>query len=249
MTWLRLVRAELRKISTTKLPWGFFAVLVLVAGLNGAVVIWGTDMDGSKAFVSTAPDQQSLMAFAANAMIGTGLFGAIAVAREFGHNTVVPTFLTCPRRYRAVLAQFTAITIVGGLLGLAGEALVIGAVAGALPFTDYGFLASAEGVLQLLAASTWAGAAGALLGGGLGALVRNVGGAVTAAVVLLFIVPPLVVQLLSDAASWLPDALNRVVAGVATDPVSVPAALAALAAWAVIPAALGLLAIERRDVV
>jgi hypothetical protein len=104
-------------------------------------------------------------------------------------------------------------------------------------------------VLQLLAASTWAGAAGALLGGGLGALVRNVGGAVTAAVVLLFIIPPLVVQLLSDAASWLPDALNRVVAGVATDPVSVPAAVAALAAWAVIPAALGLLAIERRDVV
>jgi hypothetical protein len=56
------------------------------------------------------------------------------------------------------------------------------------------------------------------------------------------------VQLLSDAASWLPDALNRVVAGV-TDQVSVPAALLALAAWAVIPAALGLLAIQRRDVV
>jgi hypothetical protein len=136
----------------------------------------------------------------------------------------------------------------GGLLGLIGEALVIGAVAGALPFTEYDFLVSASAVLQLLAASTWAGAAGALLGGGLGALIRNIGGAVTAAVVLLFIVPPMVVQLLSDAASWLPDALNRVVAGVA-DQVSVPAALAALAAWAVVPAVLGLLAIERRDVV
>jgi hypothetical protein len=80
--------------------------------------------------------------------------------------------------------------------------------------------------------------------------VRNVGGAVTAAVVLLFIVPPLMVQMVSDAASWLPDALNRVVAGVgAGDQASVPAALAALAAWAAIPALLGLTAIQRRDVV
>ena len=117
MKWLRLVRAELRKLTTTKLPWGFLAVLVVIAA---AVVMFGTDMDGSKTFISTAADQQSLMAFAANAMIGTGLFGAIAVAREFGHNTVVPMFLTSPRRYRGVLAQLTAIMLVGGLLGLVG---------------------------------------------------------------------------------------------------------------------------------
>jgi ABC-2 type transport system permease protein len=250
MKWLRLVRAELRKLTTTKLPWGFLAVLVVIAGLNGAVVVWGTDMDGSKTFISTAADQQSLMAFAANAMIGTGLFGAIAVAREFGHNTVVPMFLTSPRRYRAVLAQLTAIMLVGGLLGLVGEFLVIAAVAGALTFTDYGFLLSTSAVARLLLSAAFAGAAGAVLGAGLGAVVRNVGGAVTAAVVLLFIVPPLMVQMVSDAASWLPDALNRVVAGVGVgDQVSVPAALAALAAWAAIPALLGLLAIQRRDVV
>lgn len=248
MRWLRLVRAELRKLSTTKLPWGFLAVLVVIAGLNGAVVIWGTDMDGSQTFISTAADQRSLMAFAANAMIGTGLFGAIAVAREFGHNTVVPMFLASPRRHRAVLAQLTAILLVGGLLGLVGEALVVAAVAGALPSTDYGFLVSAGAVSRLLLASAFAGAAGAVLGAGLGYLVRNVGGAVTAAVVLLFIIPPLVVQLLSDAASWLPDALNRVVAGVGGD-IGVPAALAALAGWALVPAALGLVAVQRRDVV
>ena len=248
MRWLRLVRAELRKLTTTKLPWGFLAVLVVIAGLDAAVVLWGTDMDGSKTFISTAADQQSLMAFAANAMIGTGLFGAIAVAREYGHNTVVPTFLTSPKRYRAVLAQLTAVTLAGAILGLIGETLVIGAVAGALPFTDYGFMLSTGGVAQLLGAATWAGAAGALLGAGLGALVRNVGGAVTAAVVLLFIVPPLAVQLINDAASWIPDTLTRVVAGVG-EQVSVPAALAALAAWALIPAALGLLAVQRRDVV
>ena len=81
MTWLRLVRAEIRKLTTTKLPLGFLASWSYCR-LDAAVVMFGTDMDGSKIFISTAADQQSLMAFAFNAMMGTSLFGAIAVARE-----------------------------------------------------------------------------------------------------------------------------------------------------------------------
>ena len=180
MTWLRLVRGEIRKLTTTKLPWGFLAVLVVIAGIDAAVVMFGTDMDGSKGFIATAADQQSLMAFAFNAMLGTALFGAIAVAREYGHNTVVPTFLTTPRRARAVLAQLTAVLIGGAVLGLLGQALIIAGVALALPSTEYGFMVSAGSVTQLLASSTFAGAIGAVLGAGLGALIRNLGGAVTA---------------------------------------------------------------------
>jgi len=248
MTWLRLVRAELRKLSTTKMPLGFLAVLAAIAVMNAVAVAVGTDMDGSKGFIATAEDQQSLMAFAANAMIISGLFGAIAVAREYGHGTVVPTFLIAPRRYRAVLAQLTAVMLAGALLGLIGAALTVGAVAMALPFTEYSFLVSASGVVQVLAASAFAGAAGAVLGAGVGDVVRNLGGAVTVAVVLLFIVPPLAVQLVTDAASWIPDTLTRVLSGVG-DQVGVAAAIAALAAWALIPAAIGLVAVQRRDVI
>lgn len=104
MIMRRLIRSELRKLTSTKMPLAFLGVIVVMAGLNAFVVIAGTDMDGSKAFVATAADQQSLIAFAANAFMGAGLFGAIAVAREYGHHTVVPTFLASPRRHRAVLA-------------------------------------------------------------------------------------------------------------------------------------------------
>jgi hypothetical protein len=119
------------------------------------------------------------MAFAFNAMIGTGLFGAIAVARDYGHNTVVPTFLTSPRRPLAVLAQLTAVLLGGGALGLVGQAFIIAGVALALPSTEYGFMVSAGNVTQLIAASTLVGAIGAVLGAGLGAVIRNLGGAVT----------------------------------------------------------------------
>jgi ABC-type transport system involved in multi-copper enzyme maturation permease subunit len=244
----RLVRAEIRKLTTTKLPWGFLAVLVVVAGLDAGVVAFATDMDGSKTFVSTAADQQSLMAFAFNAMIGTSLFGAIAVAREYGHHTVVPTFLTSPNRTRAVTAQLIAVMASGAVLALIGQAMVVAGVALALPSTNHSFLVSAGDLAQLFAATTLAGAIGATLGAGLGALIRNIGGAVTTAVLVLFVIPPLVVQLFSDTGSWIPPSLFAAISGVSPD-VSLWAALLAISAWALLPAAAGLLAVQRRDVI
>ena len=244
----RLLRAELRKLATTRMPLGFLAVLVAIAAINASAVIWGADADGSKTFISTAADQRSLVAFASNAVIIAGLFGAIAVAREYGHGTVIPTFLSSPRRVRAAAAQYGAVAIGGAILGIVGAALTVVAVALALPTTDFAFLISTAGVLRVLAASAFAGGVGAVLGAGIGSVVRNVGGAVTGAVLVLFIAPPLVVQLARGTASWMPSVLANVVSGVGRD-VSPAAAIAAIAAWALVPAAIGLIAVQRRDVV
>ncbi len=105
MTYAHLIRAELRKLVTTKMPWAFLGVLAAIAAINAALVLWGTDFDGSKAFIATETDQRSLISFASNATTIAGFFGAIAVAREYDHHTVIPTFLAEPRRHRAVLAQ------------------------------------------------------------------------------------------------------------------------------------------------
>jgi hypothetical protein len=248
MTWPRLIRSELRKLTTTAMPIAFVAILALIAAVNALAVVFGTDMDGSKAFIATAADQQSLMAFAANAFMGAGLFGAVAVAREYGHDTVVPTYLTTPRRHRAVLAQYAAVAVGGAVLSLIGAALTVVAIVVALPSTDFGFLVSAGGVARVLAAAAFAGACGSVFGAGIGGLIRNTGGALATAVLLLIVAPPLLVQLATDTASWIPNTLANVVSGVATD-TGTAAAMAALVAWAIVPAAIGLLAVERRDVV
>lgn len=248
MSWSRLVRSELRKLTTTKMPWAFLAVLIVLAALTATAVVIGTDMDGSKTFISTAIDQQSLVAFAANALMIAGLFGAMAVAREYGHGTVVPTFLMSPRRHRAVLAQLAAVFVGGGVLGVVGAGLSVIAVAVSLTTTDYAFLMSSGDVVRVLLASMFAGAAGAVLGAGIGALVRNIGGAVTGTVLVLIVAPPLIVQLASEAASWIPATLTNVLSGTMDD-VSVVAAVGAIAAWAIVPALIGLVAVQRRDVV
>ncbi len=255
MIGVRMLRSELRKLATTRMPLAFVAVLVAIAAINAAAVIWGTDFDGSKTFISTAADQRSLIAFGSNAVIIAGLFGAIAVAREYGHGTVIPTFLTSPRRHRAVLAQYGAVAAGGALVGLIGAALTTLAVAFALVTTEFGFMVSTAGVIRVLAASAFAGAAGGVLGAGIGAVVRNAGGAVTGTVLVLIVAPPLIVQLISDASSWVPAPLAIAMAGVDPDAANVPtqanavAATVVLAVWALVPALIGLLSVERRDVV
>ncbi len=242
-----LVRSELRKLTTTRMPVAFGAVLVLLAALNGFAVIAGTDMDGSKTFISTGADQQSLVAFAANALMLGGLFGAIAASREYAHKTVIATYLATPRRISALRAQLVAIGLAGAVLGAVGAALTSGAVAVSLPTTEFGFLVSAGGVTRVLVAAAWAGAAGAVLGAAIGTIVRNIGGAVTGAVLLLVIAPPLVVQMASGAAPWLPATLANVASGVAQD-TGTAAAFAAIAAWALLPVAAAWWSVEHTDV-
>jgi ABC-2 type transport system permease protein len=248
MTWSRLVRAETRKLTSTKMPLAFLIVLVVLAAINAAAVAFGTDMDGSKAFIATAADQQSLIAFAFNAFLGAGLFGAIAVAREYGHHTVVPTYLVTPRRRRAVLAQLVAVMGGGAALSVIGALLIALAVALGLTTTEYGFLVPAGTVVRLLAAAGFAGAAGAVLGAGVGYIIRNTGGAVTVTVLGLFVIPPLIVQLANETASWMPATLASVLSGV-TSEVSWWSALIAMALWALVPAMIGLVTVERRDVI
>ena len=244
----QLVRSEIHRLTTTRMPLAFLIVLAAMAALNAAVVAWGADADGTQTFLSTALDQQSLVAFSANSVIIAGLFGATAVARGYGHGTVVHVFLATPRRLRAQLAQFTAVALGGAVLGLAGTAMTTGAVAAVLPTTDYGLLISTGDMIRLLAASSFAGAAGALLGAGIGALVRNTGGAVTGAVLMLVMAPPLVVQIAGGASSWIPPTLANVVSGVSNE-VTLLVAIAALVLWAGVPATIGLASTLKRDVV
>lgn len=244
----QLVRSEIRRITTTRMPLAFLVMLGAFAALNAAVVAWGADADGTQAFLSTALDQQSLVSFSANSVIIAGIFGATAIARGYGHGTVVHIFLATPRRLHAQVAQFTAVALGGAVLGLAGVVMTTAAVVAALPSTDYGFMISSGDMIRLLVASSFAGAAGALLGAGIGAVVRNTGGAVTGAVLMLVMAPPLIVQIAGGAADWIPPTLANVVSGVSNE-VTVLVAIVALVLWAGVPATIGLISTAKRDVV
>lgn len=248
MTWLRLLKAEGRKLVTTRLLWGFLGALVLFSVIVAIAVVLGSATDDAVGFVDTSEAQRSLLAFGSNAMVFGGLFGATAVAREYTHRTVVPTYLLSPVRHRVQLAQLLAVLLAGAVLGAVGGGLTVAAGAVSLPLVDQQLLLSGGEVVRLVAVAGLAGATGAVLGAGFGALLRNTGGAVTAVVLLLLVGPPLVSQLLVEVAVWVPGSLIGVLAGIA-DGHTIGVALTALLAWGLVPAVAGLAAVERRDVI
>ena len=77
----RLIRSEFRKLTTTKMPLALLGVLILFAIINAFIVI----------------------AFASNGFILAALFGAIAVSREDGNHTVIPTFFAELAREQPIL--------------------------------------------------------------------------------------------------------------------------------------------------
>ena len=87
-----------------------------------------------------------------------------------------------------------------------------------------------------------------MIGAGIGAVVRNTGGAVTSAVVLLLILPPLAVQMVNESLSWIPSTVADVLSGI-SDTTTVGAAAVGLVVWAAVPALVGLIAVSRRDVI
>lgn len=248
MNWLRIARSELRKLTTTRLLLWYSVVLAAYGVIVAFTVIVGSENQGAAGFIDTLEDQQSLFAFGANALMITGLFGAAAVGREYTHATVVPTYLVTPRRRLAMSAQLVAVVLAGCLLGLIGEAVTLAAGAASLPVVGYSMLLPGSVVAQLLAASILAGAVGALVGAGTAIVVRNTGGAVAAAVGILIIAPPIAAQLLTSAGSWIPSSLIATVSGLGSD-IALASALIALAAWGLIPAAIGIGSGVRRDVI
>jgi ABC-2 type transport system permease protein len=196
---LLLIRSEFRKVSTVRGPWLLLAAgpLIVLAGIAGLVQ--------SGADLRDPATQSRALAHAGLAAIFTLVFGILAVAGEYRHATISDTYLTAPRRGRVAAAKLTVYVVIGAAAGLICSAM-------ALAVTSAWW--AAKGVsLQLSATDEWRTLAGgiaaniglAAIGVALGALVRNVIGAIALALAWVAVIEGIVGQLVgSGLARWLP---------------------------------------------
>jgi ABC-2 type transport system permease protein len=243
---LTLMRAEFLKLRTVRSPWLLLgaAPLIVVAGVSGLVV--------SNGHTPHETLQSGALAHVGLTSVMTLVFGILAVAGEHRHKTITDTYLSTPRRGRVIQAKLAVATLVGGLCGVLASG--VGVVTAAAWWASKGasFSWSDGQMWQTIGGSIAWNAAFAAIGVGVGALIRNLAGAIAAALAWLALVEGILSQLVGSLSRWLPFNAGLALGGsgraASADLLSRWAGGLVLAAYAVLFAALAVATTTRRDV-
>jgi ABC-type transport system involved in multi-copper enzyme maturation permease subunit len=180
----RLVRSELLKLRTTRLWWGLligvaagttvFAVAqAALAGVNVA----GSELGGGGATLPGLNDPATIRGIYTAGLgvvyLITLALGVISMAGEYRNQTITATVLASPRRDRVVLGKLVAVALAG--LGYGVATVLVGVVTGGIVVLIRGAdLQFADPTIwRALAGAVLAVALWAVLGLGLGTLIRN----------------------------------------------------------------------------
>ncbi|GGS64567.1 ABC transporter permease [Nonomuraea spiralis] len=201
---IAIVRAELLKVTTTRLWWIMLIVMLAYTSLPLGFTI---AFAGQQGFPDrgTPPFQETLWGLGQGGVLFAAVLGVVMMTAEYRYQTITTTFLVTPRRVRVVAAKLLATLVVGALLGLAVLALTALAVVGSVVVAGTDLILTGT-IVRIVAGVLVALALYTLFGLGLGALVRNQVAAVIAVVVWVYVVDSVVnaIPVLHPVARWTP---------------------------------------------
>jgi ABC-2 type transport system permease protein len=260
----RAVHAEWIKIRSLRSTWIGMASVALVmigfgaiaAAVSSGSITTPDDAGGGPGPFGGGGPLAIVLTGSTFGVLLIGVLGSLAGAREYGSRMIAATVAAVPRRWQVVVAKTVALagvvvpTALIGVLGAygAGMSILSANDAATVSLTDDGVLTSLLGMAGYITAI-------ALLGLGLGILLRNVAGSIGAVVGGILILPNLAGALLPD--SW--DTILRFlpssaassfteVAAAGSSVLSAGAGVAVLVAWVVIVLGAAVTTIHRRDV-
>lgn len=261
----RVVRSEWTKLATLRSTWVLLLVVVVlgvgVATLSG----WGvsqaldaasegqTPPGGPPGGFQTGPTGQlvPILSSTSLAALLLAVLGGLAVTGEYATGTITATLTAVPRRWAVLAAKALVLVVLGGVVALAVSVAALLLGASFFP-ADVRVGLGDEGVLGAVLANAASMVSLALLGLGVGAVLRSTAGTITLLVALVFVAPPLLPVFGVD---WLTTASEHTPVSAALSfaqldgsaPYGTTTAVLVLVGWAVVPLLAGLVALQRRD--
>lgn len=271
MTLLAATRSEYTKQFTTAGWWVLGIVLVVYVAFTAGVLAFvfggvaSGRLTGASGPALAAEGVPPLIYSSASAVgyVFPLLVGTLMVTTEFRHKTLTPTFLSTPRRGVVLLGKFAVGILVGVLYGILGSLAAIATGAGVLSIFGIDTALTSPDTWVLVGRMLLAFALWAVVGIGVGTVVRNqVAAIVIVLAVTLFIEPIIrtlggVVEGFGEVVKWFPSAASDALVGQTIFGAMGTAGGGTLEWWAgglvllgyaVVLLAIGLLTTWRRDI-
>ncbi len=232
-----LLHGELIKARTTRTMLAYAALTFVVSIL----FVLSATLSGDLASLA---DKENAIAGGPLLLL---LFGIVGAAGEYRHRTAAPAALVACDRTRLLIARAGAY----GLAGLAiGLMMVTATFAVGLPLLagEPGPGLQTAGVVGIAAGSLAAAALSTIMGAAVGTLLRNQVAGIVGALVLVFMVQPLIPMIDETAADFTPIAAADRLAGIGDAASLAPGwALLVLLGWTLTLLGAAVVAERRRD--
>ncbi|PTT18894.1 ABC transporter permease [Microbacterium sp. HMWF026] len=227
MTLLAATRSEYTKQFSTAGWWVLGIVLVVYVAFTSGVLafVFGGVASGRLTGASgPAPATDGIPELVYSSATAVGyvfplLIGTLMVTTEFRHKTLTPTFLATPRRGVVLVGKFVVGILIGLLYGVLGSAASIAAGAGVLGFFGIDTALGSPDTWTLVGRMLLAYALWALVGIGVGTVVRNQVAAIVIVLAVTLFVEPIVrtvggvVEGFADVVKWFPSAASDALVG------------------------------------
>lgn len=272
VNFFRVLRSEWIKVTTVPSTVILLSItLVVMVGLS-ALFAWSmaSSQASAESFTSSDPEiaaqlaatdygELALNSPSAGIIFGQLLIASLAVvliASEWATGMIRSTMVAVPKRIPSLLAKNLIIAAIAFVVG-AGAALISYFVA--QPFLapeDIDFAITTDGVLLSIINTGSVLALMAVIAMSIGTLLRNTAGGVVTAIGLLMVLP-IIIQLFSGLADWIPDAARflpssageqMVAISIADDALNQWQGALVLGAWAVVLLVVSLVVTKKRDV-
>ncbi|GAA1745290.1 ABC transporter permease [Nonomuraea bangladeshensis] len=203
-----LVRAELVKARAGRTGPALAVIAPVTCAVWAALQV--LVFDGLSDVPETAR-VENVYAMAQQAYVFTLILGVLAMTGEYRHQTITWTFLVTPVRSRVVSAKLMAWGLVG--LAVACVSALATLASGAVLLAVRGLPVLTPGVPLVLLGAVLSTAAYALLGVGLGALIRNQVVALVVALLWFMYGDYMLTSVAPDVGRWLPTGAARALSG------------------------------------
>jgi ABC-2 type transport system permease protein len=188
----RVVHAEWIKLwSVRSTAWSLLALVVITAGI-GVLATWGTmqTLDQNPQQVRAFDPVNLMLGGLSLGQLAAAVLGAMVISTEYSTGGIRSTLTATPQRIRLLLAKALVFVLVALVAGLVTSFISFFV---SQPFLreQYSVGLGDQGVVRALIGGGLYVAGSGMFGFAFGALLRHTAGAITAAVALLLVLPPL----------------------------------------------------------